>query len=77
MLAKWGKCLLTVWGIHGITSYSLALKNICTCLYYLFLLSTHQVTKTIKVDDDDDDDDEDVNEELFLWYSWPTKGVLS
>ena len=29
-------------------------------------------------DDDDDDDDGDDNDddELFLWYGWPTKGVL-
>ena len=28
-------------------------------------------------DDDDDDDDDDFNDdnELFLWYGWPRKGV--
>ena len=26
-------------------------------------------------DDDDDDDDDDIDDELFLWYSRPTKGI--
>ena len=26
-------------------------------------------------DDDDGDDDDDVDDELFLWYGWPTKDV--
>ena len=26
-------------------------------------------------DDDDDDDDDDADDELFLWYGWPTKGI--
>ena len=32
--------------------------------YYLFLLSTNQITKTTKGDGDDND-----NYELFLWYN--------
>ena len=34
-------------------------------------------TKFKTFDDDDDDDDDDVNDdnELFLWYGWPRKGV--
>ena len=26
-------------------------------------------------DDDDDDDDDDIDDELFLWYGRPTKGI--
>ena len=25
--------------------------------------------------DDDDDDDDDIDDELFLWYGRPTKGI--
>ena len=34
-------------------------------------------TKFKTFDDDDDDDDDDFNDdnELFLWYGWPRKGV--
>ena len=35
---------------------------------------THMYNSGASYDDDDDDDD-DIDDELFLWYGRPTKGI--